>query len=61
MKLPIKKKVKLATLVEGDSNAPLSIATTLRCREGRYSFLGLLHFTFDAYLIMPSAKQGGIK
>ena len=31
------KKVKLATLVEGDPKAPFSIADTLRCREGRYS------------------------
>ena len=32
-------KVKLATVVEGDQKAPFSIATTPRCREGRYSFL----------------------
>ena len=31
-------KVKLATLVKGDTKAPLSIATTPRCRGGRYSF-----------------------
>ena len=31
-------KVKLSPLVEGDQKAPFSIATTLRCREGRYSF-----------------------
>ena len=31
-------KVKLATLVEGDQKAPFSIATTPRCRAGRYSF-----------------------
>ena len=31
-------KVKLATLVEGDPKAPLSIATTPRCRGGHYSF-----------------------
>ena len=31
-------KVKLATLVEGDQKAPFSIATTPRCRGGRYSF-----------------------
>ena len=30
-------KVKLATIVEGDPKAPFSIATTRRCREGRYS------------------------
>ena len=31
-------KVKLATIVKGDQKAPFSIATTLRCRGGRYSF-----------------------
>ena len=31
------KKVKLATLVEGNSKAPFSIATTPRRREERYS------------------------
>ena len=30
--------VKLATVVEGDPKTPFSIATTLRCRRGRYSF-----------------------
>ena len=30
--------IKLATVVEGDQKAPFSIATTPRCREGRYSF-----------------------
>ena len=33
-------KVKLATIVEDDSKAPFSIATTPRCREGCYSFPG---------------------
>ena len=28
----------LATVVEGDSKAPFSIATTPRCRGGHYSF-----------------------
>ena len=55
------KVVKLATIVEGDPKAPFSIATTPRCRGGRYSFSGLLHFTLDLYLIMLSVKQGGIK
>ena len=40
-------KVKYATIVEGDPKAPFSIATTPRCRGGRYSFPGLLHFTLD--------------
>ena len=33
----VKLKVKLATIVEGDPKAPFSIATTPRCRGGRYS------------------------
>ena len=32
------KKVKLATVVVGDSKAPFSIATTPRCWGGCYSF-----------------------
>ena len=56
-----KSKVKLATIVEGNPKAPFSIATTPRCRGGRYSFPGLLYFTLDPYLIMLSVKQGGIK
>ena len=52
---------KLATIVEGNPKAPFSIATTPRCRGGRYSFPGLLYFTLDPYLIMLSVKQGGIK
>ena len=31
-------EVNLATVVEGDQKAPFSIATTPRCRGGRYSF-----------------------
>ena len=31
-------KVNLATIVEGDPKAPFSIATTPKCRGGRYSF-----------------------
>ena len=41
-----------ATLVEGDPKAAFSIATTPRGREGRTPLLGLLHLTFDPYLIM---------
>ena len=29
---------KLVTIVEGDQKAPFSIATTLKCRGGHYSF-----------------------
>ena len=32
-----KVKVKLAILVKGDLKAPISVATTLRCRGGCYS------------------------
>ena len=49
------------TIVEGNPKAPFSIATTRRCRGGRYSFPGLLYFTLDPYLIMLSVKQGDIK
>ena len=31
------KKVKLATLVQGELKAPFSIATTPRCQGGRFS------------------------
>ena len=31
-------KIKLVTLVEGNQKAPFSIATTLRCRGGCYTF-----------------------
>ena len=51
------KKVKLASVVEGDPKAPFSVATTPRCTP----FPILLHFTLDTYLIMLSVKQGGIK
>ena len=47
-------QVKLATVVKGDPNTPLSIATTQRCWGGRY-------FTLDSYLLMLSVKEGGIK
>ena len=34
-------KVKLATLLKGDSKAPFSIATTPMCRGGRNYFLSI--------------------
>ena len=52
-------KVKLETLVEGDPKAPFSIATTPRCREGRYSFPWIA--PLYSYLIMLSVMQGAIK
>ena len=36
--MSIVSKVKLATEVEGDQKALFSIATTPKCRGGRYSF-----------------------
>ena len=51
----------LATLVEGDTKVPFSIATLSRCKGGSYSFRGLLHFTLNADIIMLNVKQGGIK
>ena len=41
--------VMLATSVDGDPKVPFSIVTTPKFRGGRYSFLGLLHFTLDPY------------
>ena len=52
-------KVKLATIVEGDPNAPFSIAATPRCRGGRYFFPWIAQLY--PYFIMLSVKQGGIK
>ena len=49
--------IKLAILVEGDPKAPFSKGTTPRCRGGRYSFPGLLHFTLVPYFIMLSGEQ----
>ena len=57
-----KSKERLATVVEGDQKAPFSIATTPKFRgKGATPFPGLLHFTLDTHLILPSVKQGGIK
>ena len=53
--------VKLATVAEGDLKVPFSLATTQGLGKGGTPFPGLLHFTLDLYLIMPSIKQGGIK
>ena len=49
------------TVVEGDPKAPFSIATTLRCRGGHYSFLWIAPLTLNLYIIMLRVKQGGIK
>ena len=39
----------MATVVEGDQKAPISIAITPRCWEGTTPFPGLLHFTHTIY------------
>ena len=59
--LTVRMSLQLVTVVKGDPKAPFSIATTPRCRGGRYSIPRLLHFTLDTYLIIMSVKQGGIK
>ena len=51
-------KVKLATVDEGNPKAPLSIATTSRCRGGYYSILWIT--PLYPYLIMLSVKHGVI-
>ena len=43
-------KVKLATLVEGDSKAPFSIATKTSCSGGHYSIPLLPNFSLYPYL-----------
>ena len=48
-------KVKLATLVEGDPKGTFSIASTPRCRGGRYSFPWI---SSTLLYIMLSVKQG---
>ena len=45
------------TVVKSNEKAPFSIATKPKGRGGHYSFPGLLHYTFDAYLILLSVKQ----
>ena len=48
---------KLATITEGNSKTPFSIAATLLgVGKGTTAFPGLLHFTIDPYLIMLSFK-----
>ena len=53
--------MNLVILVEGDTNAPFSIATTPRWRGSTTYFPGLLHFTLDPHLIVQIGEQGGIK
>ena len=53
--------VRLATVVEGDSKAPFSLATTPRWKGGCNSFPWIAPLILDTFLIMMSVKQGGIK
>ena len=48
-------------VVEGDSMASFTIATTLKCWRGRYSFAWIAPRTLNPYLITLSVKQRGIK
>ena len=48
-------------MVKGDSMVPFSLAYTLRCRGGHYSFPWITPLTLELNLIMLSVKQGGIK
>ena len=57
----ISKKVKMATVVEGDMKTPFSIATTPGVGEDANPFPGLTHFILDPYLIIMSVKQWAIK
>ena len=53
-------KVKLSPLIEGDSKAPFSIATTPRCRGERYSFPWIAPL-YPWNVPNNAVKQGGIK
>ena len=50
----------MATVDEGDQKAPFSIATTPKCRRGRYSFPWIAAL-YPWYVPYISVKQGGIK
>ena len=50
-------KVKLVTLLEGYPKAPFPIATTPRCREGRYYIPWNGPLFLEPYHIMLNAKQ----
>ena len=51
--------VRCLTLVEVDSKAPFTIATS--CSEECYSFYQIAPLTLHSYLTIASTKQGGIK
>ena len=45
----------------GNLRLPFQLLQHWGIRKGATPFSGLLHFTLDPYLIMLSAKQGGIE
>ena len=47
----------MATIVEGDPKAPFSIATTPRCRGGRYSYIYMLSGVSQLSSVFPSVIQ----
>ena len=53
--------VKLVTFVEGDLRAPFSIATTPRCRGGRYPIPWIAPLYRWSLTYNAEFKQGGIK
>ena len=55
------KKVRLATVVEGDPKAPFSIATTPRYWGRCYSLPWIAPLYPEPCLLMLSVKQGSIK
>ena len=53
--------VSWPTIVKGDPKSSFSIATTMWCKGGRYSFPWILPFTPDPYFKIFSIMQGVIK
>ena len=51
----------MATVVAGDSKAPLSIATTPSCSREHYSFSSIAPLYLEPYIIVLSVKQDVIK
>ena len=51
----------MVTAVDGDQNAPFSIAISPRCNRGHYFFPWIAPLYLDTYRIFLSVKQGSIK
>ena len=54
-------KSKVCNRSQGQPEGSLFNSYYTKCKEGHYTFPGLLHFSPDLYLIMLSVKQSGIK